>query len=302
MTLPISVVLCSYNGSRFIRDQVMSILQQTYPITELVIVDDASADDTVAVLEAAFGTDSRVKIIRNTVNRGFTPNFAHALGMAKSDLIAIADQDDIWHLEKIEKMLAVMEPDASLIYCDSVRFRSSIPDFPIANKKNRKIAGSDPKRIALYNTISGHATIIRRSLLSEALPFPDGVFYDWWLAMVAMCTGKVQYVPEILVYQREHDANVTITKNVSERQLRNRFRIMLDQHLANFKNIRSMKKEDRDFFARLYTLWHTSLSQKWNWNLFLFSLKNRHLLYCNKVRKLPLVSQGKHSFLFSFRR
>lgn len=301
MTLPISVILCSYNGSRFIRDQVMSILQQTYPITELVIVDDASTDDTVAVLEAAFGTDARVKIIRNTINRGFTPNFAHALGMAKSDLIAIADQDDIWHLQKIERMLAVMEPDASLIYCDSVRFRTSIPDFPIANKKNRKIAGNDPKRIALYNTISGHATIIRRSLLSEALPFPDGVFYDWWLAMVAMCTGKVQYVPEILVYQREHDTNVTIAKNVSERQLRNRFRFMLDQHLVNFKGIRAMKEEDRDFFARLYKLWHASLSRKWNWRLFLFSLQHRNLLYCNKVRRLPLVSQGKHSFLFSFR-
>lgn len=153
----------------------------------------------------------------------------------------------------------------------------------------------------MYNTISGHAMIIRRSLLEEALPFPEGVYYDWWLGMVAMCTGRVQFLPDILVYQRAHDSNVTIARGVSERVLRNRFREMLVQHLASFRSIPNMKPDDRDFFIRLHALWHASLTKKWNQQLFLLLMKYRHILYCNKVRKFPFFSQCKHSLLFSFR-
>ncbi len=301
MRLPISVVLCCYNGSHFIKEQAESILKQTHPITELLIVDDASTDDTVLVVKKHFGTDARVKIICNEHNKGFTANFAHAMGLASEALIAIADQDDVWHLRKLERMLDAIEPDTTLLYCDSVRFQNSIPTNPRANLKNRKIAGKDPRKIALYNTISGHAMIIRKSLLEEAMPFPESVYYDWWLGMVAMCTGKVQFLPDILVYQRSHDSNVTIAKGVSERELRSRFREMLVQHLSSFKAIGHMKPGDRHFFTRLYELWHASLSQKWNWQLFLFLMKYRHILYCNKVRKFPFLSQCKHSLLFSFR-
>lgn len=301
MTLPISVVLCSYNGSRFITEQVASILNQTYPVTELIISDDASTDDTVAVAEALAGNDKRIIIIRNVQNLGFTANFEKALQKAKHDLIAIADQDDIWHEQKIERLLKQFTPSSPLIYSDSVRFHTSPPLHPVANKKNRRIEGKDPKKIAMFNTISGHAMIIRRFLLQDALPIPKGVYYDWWLALVAMCNGGVQFVPEILVFQRSHSSNVTIQNHLGETELRRRFRIMLDEHLLHFKEIKQLTETDRQFFTRLYELWHRSLTKKWNRPLFVFLWQNRQTLFFYKVRKLAFISQLKHCFLFSFR-
>lgn len=301
MTLPISVVLCSYNGSLFIAEQVLSILNQTHPVAELIIADDASTDDTLAVIEALALKDNRIRISCNEQNIGFSANFEKAMQSARHELIAIADQDDIWHELKIEVLLAQLGPDTPLIYCDSVRFHTTPPLHPVVNKKNRHISGNDPQKIAMFNTISGHAMIIRRSLLLQALPFPKGVYYDWWLAVIAMCVGYVQFVPEILVYQRVHESNITIQTRLSETELRKRFRVMLDEHLLHFKDVKQLTDADRQFFTRLYNLWHVSLSKKRNWQLFIFLLQHRTVLYYYKVRKLAIISQFKHSFLFSFR-
>ncbi len=301
MVLPISVILCSYNGTRFIAEQVTSILQQSYPVTELIILDDASTDDTISIVEEIARLDHRILIISNQQNIGYTANFEKAMLIAKYDLIAISDQDDIWHEHKIEILLSNLTPNTSLIYCDSIRFQNRVPDHPVANKKNRKIEGHDPKKIAMFNTISGHAMIIRRSLLQASIPIPKTVFYDWWLAVVAMCTGGIQFVPDILVYQRAHENNVTIQKKLSKKTLRNQYRKQLDEHLLNCKGIAQLTEKDRAFFNTLYELWHASLQKKWNPTLFIFLLKNRQVLFYYKIRKLAIWSQLKHSFLFSFR-
>lgn len=301
MILPISVVLCSYNGARFIQEQVQSILAQTYPIQELIIVDDDSGDDTVTIVEGLASMDKRIKLYRNPQNMGFSANFEKALLLATTDIIAIADQDDYWHPEKIQKMMFAWHPEIPLIYCDSVRFSNELPVHPQPNKKNRKLEGDDPKCIAMFNTISGHAMLLRKSLLEKALPIPPAVYYDWWLAVVAMCNGAVQFLPEILVYQRAHDQNVTIQK-MSERALRKQFKQMLVKHLAAFSTVQGMQSKDVDFFKRLEHLWKQMLQKGWSIELFFFLLKHRHLLYAYKKRQFPFISHLKHSFLFAFGR
>lgn len=299
MTLPISVVLCSYNGARFIEEQVQSVLSQTYPILELIVVDDASADDTCAIIEELAQKDERIRLYRNPHNLGFSANFEKALSLAKAEIIAIADQDDHWHPQKLEKMLNQWRSDVPLIYCDSVRFTGQLPSNPVPNKKNRKLEGDDPKCIAIFNTISGHAMLIRKSLLKLALPIPTGIYYDWWLAMVAMCNGSVQFLPEILVYQRAHDQNVTI-QQLPEKELRKRFRQMLVKHLEAFSTVKGMKQDDVLFFQQLEYYWKQSLARGWSLGLFFFLLRHRNLLFAYKKRKLPFISQLKHSFLFAF--
>lgn len=301
MILPISVVLCSYNGGRFIKEQVLSILGQTYSIKELIVVDDASTDDTCAIIESMAETDHRIRLYRNPVNLGFSANFEKALRMAAADIIAIADQDDYWHPEKIEKMMAAWRVDVPLIYCDSIRFTDTLPQNPLPNTRNRKMEGNDPRCIAMFNTISGHAILLHKSLLDKALPVPTGVYYDWWLAMAAMCNGSVQFLPEILVYQRAHDQNVTI-QHLSEKALRKQFKQMLVKHLAAFSAIKGMKREDVLFFQKLEYYWKQMLERGWSLGLFLFLLKYRKVLYAYKKRKLPLISELKHSFLFAFGR
>ncbi|MDE3252584.1 MAG: glycosyltransferase [Bacteroidota bacterium] len=301
MTLPISVVLCSYNGSRFIREQVESILQQSYPIHELLISDDASEDDTFQILEELASKDSRIRLIRNQVNQGFTANFQQALCSAKHDWIAIADQDDIWNPGKLSVLLDSWDKSASLIYCDSIRFQERIPVRVNPNNRYRKVSGNDPKKIAVFNTVSGHAMLIKKSLLEKALPFPEGVFYDWWLAIIAMSVSQVQFVPEVLVYQRVHDRNVTASRGPSKKELRKRFRVVLDQHLAYFREIAHLNSPDRAFFEKLYQLWHASMQTRINWKLFFFLCKNRRDIYYYKLRRIGVISQIKHSFLISFR-
>lgn len=301
MTLPISVVLCCYNGGRFIVEQVESILNQSYPINELLISDDASQDDTIQILESLAKKDSRISIRRNQVNLGFTANFEQALCWAQNELIAIADQDDIWNPDKLSVLVNLLDENTSLIYCDSVRFREQIPLQANPSTRNRKISGNNPKKIAVFNTVSGHAMLIKKSLLEKALPFPKGVFYDWWLAIVAMSVSQVQFVPEVLVYQRVHDQNVTACSGPTEKELRKRFRVMLDQHLYSFRDIAHLNRADHDFFEKLYELWHASLNNRMNWKLFIFLWKNRKDIYYYKLRRINVVSQVKHNLLFSFR-
>jgi glycosyltransferase involved in cell wall biosynthesis len=302
MKPPISVVLCTYNGAKYIEAQLASILAQTYAVAEIIVVDDVSSDDTMAVVERAAARDSRISLSQNTFNIGFTSNFESALQMAKHDYIAISDQDDIWQEQKIEKMMAAIAPESAAIYCDSVRFTKEIPVNPTKNKSSRHVAGTNVRKLAMYNTVSGHALIIRKNLLEKALPIPSAVYYDWWLALQAVTSGGLQYLDEILVYQRAHDNNVTIAKNTSSKELRNNYRIMLRTHLQAFVQIASLSEKDKIFFIDFAKLWSQMLKNGTSSGLFLFMLKNRKDLFYYKKRRLPLLAAIKHSFLFAFRR
>ncbi len=298
---PISVVLCTYNGAKYIEAQLASIIAQTYAVAEIIVVDDVSTDDTMAVVERAAARDSRISLSQNAFNIGFTSNFESAMKMAKHDYIAISDQDDIWHHQKIEKMMAAFTSDAAAIYCDSVRFTKDIPIHPIINKKSKHVAGTNVRKLAMYNTVSGHALIIRKTLLEKALPIPTAVYYDWWLALQAVTSGGLQYLDEILVYQRAHDNNVTIAKNTSSKELRNNYRTMLRTHLQAFVQIASLSEKDKSFFIDFTRHWSKMLKNGTSSGLFLFMLKNRKDLFYYKKRRLPLLAAIKHSFLFAFR-
>ena len=298
---PISVIVCVYNGAQFIEEQLASIIVQTYGVAEIIVVDDASSDDTFEVVKRAAARDNRIALYKNEFNIGFTANFEQAMKMANHDFIAIADQDDIWNLHKIEKMMAAFKPNAAAIYCDSVHFSKKIPAVPVANKKNRRIQGTEVRKLAMYNTVSGHALIIRKSLLAHALPIPSNIYYDWWLALQAVANGGLQFLDDILVYQRVHDNNATISKDISKKELRHNYRTMLGAHLSAFAQIEALSEIDRDFFVNLKNHWSEMIQQGSSSGLFFFMLKHRRALFNYKKRKLPFFSAVKHSFLFACR-
>ncbi len=298
---PISVVVCVYNGAQFIEEQLASIIVQTYGVAEIIVVDDASSDDTFEVVKRAAARDNRIALYKNEFNIGFTANFEKAMKMANHDFIAIADQDDIWNLHKIEKMMAAFKPDAAAIYCDSVHFSKKIPAVPVANKKNRRIQGTEVRKLSMYNTVSGHALIIRKSLLAQALPIPSNIYYDWWLALQAATNGGLQFLDEILVYQRVHDNNATISKDISKKELRNNYRNMLGAHLKAFTQIDNLPNVDKEFFVNFENHWSEMLEQGSSSGLFFFMLKHRKNLFHYKKRKLPFFAAVKHSFLFAYR-
>lgn len=98
----ISVVMCTYNGDKYLEQQIDSILCQTYPIHELIIQDDCSTDRTVTIIEAYQKRDPRVKLYINEAPLGFNYNFSSAFAKAEGEYIASSDQDDIWRPDKIE--------------------------------------------------------------------------------------------------------------------------------------------------------------------------------------------------------
>ncbi|HVZ24834.1 MAG TPA: glycosyltransferase [Sediminibacterium sp.] len=299
--LPISAVLCSCQGERFIREQIGSILCQTLPVCELLVVDDASTDGTVAIVRAMMQEDDRIRLICNQTRLGVTANFEKAIREARSEIIAIADQDDIWHPEKLSRLMQSWDGKFPLIYCESIRFKNR-PSTSVANRtNNRRIMGKNPRSLSVFNTISGHNMLVKRKFALNAMPFPKHVYYDWWLAMVAMSEGGVQFVPQVLVWQREHDQNCTILRGLTEKELRKKYRQMLLHHLDQFRQIKNWDPDDRNFFEKLYAYWHKSQKNRWNASLFCFLMKHRTAIYAYKKRKIPWISQLKHSWLFAFR-
>ena len=208
----VSIALCTYNGSRFLAQQLDSLLSQTHPHLEIVVVDDASTDDTVAILERYARLDRRIDISINAVNVGFAQNFDRALTRCRGVFIAPCDQDDIWLPEKISALVAAIDehPGAALAYCDSTLVDEQ--GTPTGQRMSDIVpmpSTDDPVAFAFGNCVSGHAMLFRRELMRSVRPVPAEFFYDWWIAAVAASAGGIVCVPRSLVLYRQHGANVT---------------------------------------------------------------------------------------------
>ena len=203
----VSVVLCAYNGENFIREQLASILGQSHSRLEIIVQDDCSNDQTAAIVREMQEADARIKLFQNDSNLGFNRNFESAIRKATSDWIALSDQDDIWHPDKISTMLAEYDGKSVLMHCDSVLFKGQ-PDYSLRQlPSHRRFSGSDARQLFVQNTVEGHTVLFQRRLLKQAFPFPEDVFFDWWLGYCAAVSGGVQWVSRTLVWRRIHANN-----------------------------------------------------------------------------------------------
>jgi glycosyltransferase involved in cell wall biosynthesis len=298
----VSIVMCTCNGEKFVSKQLDSILQQTYSNIEIIISDDASTNETLQILREYASLDQRIKLTVNEINLGFTKNFSKACLLATGNYIAFCDQDDIWHPEKIEKMLNNWTSGVPMMYVNSIRFNdeSEIP-FLKENKRYRRFEGTDTRKIAVFNTISGHALMVNRAFLIKILPFQEGLMYDWWTAAVASCSGGVAYLNEILVYQRVHSGNISVGKGFSHLEVayKKDFMQMVNNHLLAFSLIPQLKSADKIFFNRFQQVWQKGMNKKFSLSLFLFLFRYRKFVFWYKKRKFAWFSHIKHSFKLS---
>lgn len=205
----ISVALCTYNGERFLPAQLDSVLAQDYPNLEVVALDDASSDGTFALLQSYAARDPRLRVHRNPANLGFRRNFEAALRLCRGELIAPCDQDDVWQAEKLTRLQRGLGERAA-IFCDSALIEDD--GRPLGFRLSDRIAMrrfDDGAPFAFANCISGHALLVRSSVVARALPVPEHLFHDWWLAFVAAGAGGIEYLPEPLVQYRQHARAVT---------------------------------------------------------------------------------------------
>ncbi|MCY7421576.1 MAG: glycosyltransferase [Chitinophagaceae bacterium] len=298
-TPTVSIVMCTYNGAMFLEEQLQSLVQQTYPIQELLVFDDASVDGTPAILKRFADEYNFIQLHINPKNIGFNKNFEQALKAANGDLIAICDQDDIWVDTKIEKMVKGWKPKCPLIYCGALSFVNEVPQQYSLHPLYRQFEGTDARKIFLRNTVSGHALLIKKSFLPLVLPFIEDVMYDWMMAVTAACNGGVQFYPEVLVFQREHRNNATLQsgKQQTIAQQRIAFKKQRIEHLQAFIKIPGMPSQHALFAEKLATLLTNSMKHNFYFHLFSFLLKHRNILFNYKKRKIGFISHIKHSYL-----
>jgi glycosyltransferase involved in cell wall biosynthesis len=222
MTEPlVSVALCTYNGGQYLSQQLDTLISQTYAHIEIIVVDDCSTDDTFAILTRYANKYPQFKLHQNAHNLGYVKNFERAVKLCTGDLIALCDQDDIWHPEKISLQVNAIGNNV-LIYHDSEFVKQN------GEKMNRKMSdimnlyrGSQPEAFLFFNCVSGHSILMKKELLNEALPLKSSYFHDWWLAYVATNIGTIDFVPQCLVQYRQHnqsDTNVLRLKRKESKQ------------------------------------------------------------------------------------
>ncbi|WP_231460458.1 MULTISPECIES: glycosyltransferase family 2 protein [unclassified Pedobacter] len=204
----ISIAICTYNGALFIREQLKSILDQTYQNLEIIIIDDKSSDETVKICKSY--NDSRIHIFSNEINLGYTKNFEKAITKCSGEYICLCDQDDIWNLNKVETLLNEIGTN-QLIYHDSNFINEHGEVLNVASMANRyhMYQGKDALPFLLFNCISGHASMFRQELTKHLLPFDTRFFHDWWLAYVAVNVGTIKFIDKILVSYRQHTNSIT---------------------------------------------------------------------------------------------
>lgn len=206
----ISVAICTYQGERFLKEQLDSLISQTYTPMEIVIRDDHSTDGTWEIIESFQSKFPHlIRSHRNSIRLGLQINFQLAFQDCRGELIAPCDQDDIWHPEKLDLMSNQMY-DHLLIYHDSELIDGSGKKLgKKISDKFRFVRGNDSAAFLLFNCVSGHSLLFKKSLLQDAIPFPPIGYYDHWLAYVASKIGSIDFLGEVLVSFRQHDKNIS---------------------------------------------------------------------------------------------
>lgn len=317
----VDILLATYNGEKYLKEQLDSIINQTYKDFRLIISDDGSTDSTCDILEEYVKKDSRIIIYCQKKNLGVTKNFEFLLSKVENDFFMFSDQDDIWKKDKIEKCLnKINESNADLVYSD---LEVVDEDLNITYESYWKLKGFDTKvrkynnfnSLYLNNFITGCTILSKKEWIEKVLPVPSGsefVIFDYWLALMISQEGKMVYVDEPLLQYRQHKKNTIGSKKRSDSikdfdELRNLFIEVKVQHFTIFtKNnkrfvdasIQELNKKSLKYFESLKKVKFANFK---NWKLFFELYKYEKFKY--KMENFMILNlPGITRILFKFRK
>lgn len=194
----VSIVMCTYNGEKYIREQLDSIIAQTYPIYELIIQDDGSTDNTMSIVREYEAKYSFVKSFVNSVNLGFNKNFESACMRTTGDFVAISDQDDIWYPDKIEKQVAAIG-DHDICFCCHHRGKS--------RENSILVKPQYALEALLFTGFAGHTMLLRRDFVQKKDNWISYIHYDWSLAINAQLGNGIIRIDKPLNWHRSHEGS-----------------------------------------------------------------------------------------------
>ena len=212
----IDILMATYNGEKYLKEQIESILNQTYSNFRLIVSDDCSTDNTRMILEEYQEKDNRIEIYYQDKNLGYIKNFEFLLNKVENNFYMLSDQDDIWISNKIEKsMKTLKQENADLVFCDLMLINQNgerISDSFWKEKKfyNKIKKDKSRKGLRLNNYITGCTILSKKEFLKYILPIPKGTKYlihDYWIAIILSLKGKITYIEEPLVKYRQHQDN-----------------------------------------------------------------------------------------------
>lgn len=208
--------MATYNGEDFVAEQLRSILDQLGPKDEVIVVDDASRDDTLAVVTSL--ADPRIKVVSLPENVGHVRAFERAIAESHGRFVLLADQDDLWAEGRLGVMLEALE-DAAMVAGNFKTFGHGAagPSRLLSASGERPGLRDVAALMAGRRPYYGCCMAFRRDLLNAILPIPEQVTaHDHWLAFVGLLAGEMVHVETVVTLRRIHGGNLTRRRSRAE--------------------------------------------------------------------------------------
>ena len=289
----VSIALCTYNGEKYLIEQLETLVHQTYSNLEIIALDDGSIDGTVEILKRYEAKYANFKVYQNEENLGYIKNFEKAISLCTGDYIALSDQDDIWDLSKISIMAGAIA-DNLFLYHDSAFITEH------GESMNRKMSdirnfyqGTDSRVFLLENCVSGHAMFFKRELLSVVGTFDASIFHDWWLVYVAANNGTVCFITDCLVKYRQHTQANTNILRLDRKQIKKRDSLLqIEKEQRRIEIFAAYPHNNfQPFKAKLLRLATARMSSYFSFSLAFFIFINRaKLLFIQRKSSLSKMN------------
>jgi glycosyltransferase involved in cell wall biosynthesis len=220
--MKIAILMATYNGEKFLGQQIQSILDQTYVNWELWIRDDLSTDRSVEIIKAYSKHDHRINLIESKgINLGVLGNFSKLLSLQlPCNYFMFCDQDDIWNPDKIKLSLTMLidrektyGAEIPILINTDLRMIDSenniLSESFFKDQKIKKKHSYPLNELVVENYVTGCTVLFNKPLLQAAMPIPEKVImHDWWFALVAASRGKIETLSEVTVNYRQHSNNL----------------------------------------------------------------------------------------------
>lgn len=294
----IDILLATYNGEKYLKQQLDSILNQTYSKFRLLISDDCSTDSTKQILEEYKQKDSRISVFYQEKNLGYIKNFEFLLKKVENPVYALSDQDDVWDKEKLEKYIEKMQQDNSDMVFGDLEIvdenlnviNKSFNNYMKLTKKITKAKGY--KKMYLHNCVTGCTIVAKNKFMDKILPLPNEtkhLLHDHWISLIIAIYGKVSYIDAPYIKYRQHGENQIGTEKTSAKmkkldEIRQLFiNVKLEMFTAYVKNNDKFPEELQKLNIKALKYFEkVNKKQKFNfknWGLYFKLYKNETVSY-----------------------
>jgi glycosyltransferase involved in cell wall biosynthesis len=315
----VDILLATYNGEQYLREQLDSIMCQTYSNFRLLISDDCSSDSTKEILEEYVEKDKRIIVFSQEKNLGVVKNFEFLLKRVENKYFMFSDQDDIWNENKIEKSIKVIEETKSdLVYSDLEVVDSSLnvtysSYWKLKGFYKKIVKYNNFESLYLNNFITGCTMLSKKEFIDEVLPLPNTskfILHDYWIPLILSQKHKITYIEEPLIKYRQHKNNKVGSKKKTDElksidEIRKLFIQVKKEHFALFiENEEKFIDEKIKILNRQAMEYYEMLEKKKNfnfrkWKLFFKLYKYESFIYVMQnfmILNMPFITKILYKF------